>query len=259
MTDKIESDATEAATPSSAEPDNNEGNNDHCITGPRPPSSLAPSEPTRAAQSDWIARITAVLALIAAASSALAAWFGYDSNISTQRPFVSANTLQIGKDLPFYWRFNVVFNNSGNTPTQDMQYIVDLDCDATHNVDPEEKFEHPLPNGLPQHWHVTLGPHSNASLPFGTEIGLPFSVIDKMAKQRSTCALIGVVHYRDSFAFSTEHITKFCYSIGAVTRGNSSVPTYSQCVYWNCADADCDRDKERYQTEFRKLNPSFKK
>lgn len=199
----------------------------------------------------WIALIISVLAL---GASVLSLYFSHESYIGVQRPFVSAKALEIHNDMPLYWHFNVVLQNSGNTSTDDMQYTVDLDCDQSHNIDPQEKFEHPLPNGPPVHWHVTLGPHAEATLPFGTEIGLPFSGIDQMAKQRSFCSISGVVHYRDNFTFSREHVTKFCYAIGAVTRGNSSVPTYSQCVYWNCADGDCDRDKQRYEAEFRKLN-----
>jgi hypothetical protein len=202
---------------------------------------------------------TIIIALTAAIASSISALFTLESYSGVQRPFVSIKSLEAKQDLPLYWNFNVVFRNSGNTQTQGMNYTVDLNCDLAHGADPEELFRNPRPNSLPQHWYITLGPQTDTALPFGTEIGLPFSTIDRMAKERSFCSISGVVHYRDNFTLSSDHVTKFCYVIGAVARENSSTPTYSQCTYWNCADKDCDRDKERYQAALQALNPQLAK
>lgn len=68
-----------------------------------------------------------------------------------------------------------------------------------------------------------------------------------MAEDRSFCFISGAIHYRDYFTSSEEHISKFCYAIGAIRQDNGLHPTSSQCIYWNCADKDCERDSQRYE------------
>jgi len=98
--------------------------------------------------------ITAAVALVAAIAAAISAYFAgqqseaarkanelnHESYVAVQRPFVTAKTLEIIQNLPSYWTFNVVFHNSGNTPTQDMQYTVRLNCSAAAQRDPGDDF-----------------------------------------------------------------------------------------------------------------------
>lgn len=59
----------------------------------------------------------------------------------------------------------------------------------------------------------------------------------------------GVVHYGDVFPGSPGHITKYCFWIQAVENKNVHEPRVVLCSYWNCADDECERDKEAYDAE----------
>jgi hypothetical protein len=61
-----------------------------------------------------------------------------------------------------------------------------------------------------------------------------------------------VIHYYDIFPGTKEHVTKFCFAIGAEkTAENEIKPRYGSCRHWNCADEECKTDRDAYQREVR--------
>jgi hypothetical protein len=66
--------------------------------------------------------------------------------------------------------------------------------------------------------------------------------------------IAGVVHYRGPFSRSPDYITKFCFAVVPIKESNAVRPTYQPCLYWNCADDDCNADKAAYEAALRKQN-----
>ena len=62
----------------------------------------------------------------------------------------------------------------------------------------------------------------------------------------------GVIHYRDIFAHSEAHVTKYCYSIGAARNQKDEMePSIGLCGHWNCADDECKTDRDAWVAEVR--------
>ncbi|MGA8898140.1 hypothetical protein, partial [Bradyrhizobium sp.] len=65
----------------------------------------------------------------------------------------------------------------------------------------------------------------------------------------------GVIHYRDAFAGTPRHVTKFCYSVIPFKELNGEVRVnFDRCLYWNCADEDCKADRERWDHDLKIAN-----
>jgi len=60
----------------------------------------------------------------------------------------------------------------------------------------------------------------------------------------------------DRYPGTPEHITKYCFWIRAIEDGDSWKPEPTLCSYWNCADEECERDKDAYADNVAK---TFKK
>jgi hypothetical protein len=167
----------------------------------------------------------------------------------TQRPYVSAPELRIVKREPIYWMFQVMVENSGGTPTKDLRYVVV----SSYNVaptDPEDAFLHPKEPYLIFSGGF-IAPKSKTALLPG-ESGLPQSVIDQMANDKSYFYIFGVIHYRDRFFGTPEHVTKFCFGALAIKgQDGRGTPGWDVCRHWNCVDEDCQNDKERYEAELK--------
>jgi hypothetical protein len=190
------------------------------------------------------------ITLVIAAAGIAAAIYGNQQAIATresyaevQRPFVIMTGLQIRQHLiPMpYWFFNVMAQNSGNTPTKDMRYIVLTTYGNPE--DPEESFRNPRPPT----WvaRITLPPHFNGPLHFGQN-GIPVNSFKQQVEQHKWWFIYGTAHYFDRFESSKEHITKFCYGVGAWIDDKNE-PGYEPCLFWNCADDDCEADKLNYE------------
>jgi hypothetical protein len=65
---------------------------------------------------------------------------------------------------------------------------------------------------------------------------------------KESYAAIGVIHYRDVFPRTDEHITKFCLMIirGTDLDGNVVPKDGGLCQFWNCTDEQCDDDKAKH-------------
>jgi hypothetical protein len=205
-------------------------------------------------------RVTPFAALLTALVSLVLAYLAWHTDLTTreallvvQRPFVTVTGLQIGQESfgasgPTTWTFAPIVQNSGSTPTKDMQYVSAVS--GVQPGDPEDAFQRPV---APFERHrATLGPHYNGPL-LGGWSGLPFSVVKEMADNRSPYFIYGAIHYRDQFAESEEHISKFCFVVQASVEQGMARPGYDPCVFWNCTDEDCKTDREAYYAEVARL------
>jgi hypothetical protein len=197
----------------------------------------------------------AVVAFVAYQEARRQAEAAIEANTHAQRPFVLITGLRLDQSaigasgaLPYLF-VRVVAQNNGNTPTKNMRLV--MVGPATSAYDPELAYQNP-PNAVTR-WRVSLPPHFNGSLPWG-QAGIPMSAFRQTVVQgRMPYFIFGAAHYWDRFTDSKEHITKFCFAI-AVLMSDESVPSYEPCVYWNCADDDCEADDQEYKQELRKRN-----
>jgi hypothetical protein len=69
-------------------------------------------------------------------------------------------------------------------------------------------------------------------------------------KGEATYFIVASIHYHDVFKDSPEHITKSCFRVGATIEADDTIkPSYGLCTHWNCADSECDDDREEYEEE----------
>jgi hypothetical protein len=58
-------------------------------------------------------------------------------------------------------------------------------------------------------------------------------------------SIFGLIYYNDIFPSTKEHVTKFCYQIGAnLSETNQIASSFGFCNHWNCADDECDDDRK---------------
>jgi hypothetical protein len=186
-----------------------------------------------------------------------------ESFTAVQRAFVFGKELLVKYDTEVmsYWRFAILVTNSGNTPTKGMEYVTI--SDRATPLDPEEafvttpKYVYGVPPSLIQRRSGDLlGPHDEFVL-IGSETGVPAGSIAKMAEARENYYVRGVIHYRDVFKETVEHITKFCFAAIPYKSGQETKVSVQRCLYWNCADDDCKDDRERYDHDLSVLNPNL--
>jgi hypothetical protein len=180
------------------------------------------------------------------------------SNV-TNRPFVFAKGVTIDQTImQGYWTFGIPVENSGNTPTRGMDHLtISSQADPS---DPEDVFvrtpksAYDAPGNFHQRWRGSLlGPKAQMHL-LGSQTGLPVTTVSKMAEDRQNYYISGVIHYRDAFVGTPDHVTKFCYAVIPFKEGTETRVNYDRCLYWNCADEDCKADRERYDHDFMAAN-----
>jgi hypothetical protein len=183
-----------------------------------------------------------------------------ESFTAVQRAFVFANELKVshGILLPIYWGFGVMTENSGNTPTKEMEYLTISDLALPNDPEdiflktPKEVYGHE-PTLNQRRSGDLLGPKAQMIL-VGSQTGLPDNVVAKMTTDRTNYYVRGVIHYHDVFRGTEEHVTKFCFAAIPYNDGKEFKIGVERCLYWNCADADCKADRERYDRDLRALN-----
>jgi hypothetical protein len=198
-----------------------------------------------------------------------------ESFTAVQRAFVGISEVKVERAKVFGfdgWLITPVIKNSGNTQTKGLHSLTieaclgggiiiggtESNCSAmerraTGPIDPEDSFRTPfakiriLPI-LPQ-----------ATIPGGAAFITP-ERIKNIANRGEPGYLYGVIHYRDVFAGTPDHITKYCFEFdGGVTLTDAEPkPVYGYCPHWNCADDECKADREEYESEFAAL-PNGKK
>jgi hypothetical protein len=234
----------------------------------------------------WLEYATGFFALVAALGSMSAVFVGYwqwsamrennkisrESFTSVQRAFVTISSFdtpirlgdvpgQPGK-LVKYWWFIPNIRNNGNTPTKDMQYFVGatcpremtwsmpgrmaIACDFTRQdiLDPVDIFQKPAFKDMGS--AAILGPQSAIGL---GGIGITENSIQAILNGYQMY-LFGLVYYHDIFPDTPQHITKFCYQIGANRSDNDEiVSSFGFCTHWNCADDECKDDRKAWETD----------
>jgi hypothetical protein len=181
-----------------------------------------------------------------------------ESFAGVQRAFVTAK--QLGSDdktMPTNQIFYTILENSGNTPTRNLEVFVDTqfdlkeinsppDADRLRPIfapaDPVDHFEARKKEWSPQ--PVVIGPKGLAQINIG---GPPKSHLDKMAALRADGYVFGVAYYDDVFKGSKRHISKFCFVVQPVKDSDTTRVGYGLCQHWNCADEECETDKRRYE------------
>jgi hypothetical protein len=182
-----------------------------------------------------------------------------ESFAAVQRAFVTAKELgSDGQTFPTNQIFYAILENSGNTPTRNLEVFVDSQFDL-HEInsppdpdrvrpifapsDPADYFERRQREWPPQ--PVVIGPKGLAQINIG---GPPKSHLDEMAKKRADGYVFGVAYYDDVFKGSKRHISKFCFVVQPVKDADKTKVGYGLCQHWNCADEECETDKRRYES-----------
>jgi hypothetical protein len=111
--------------------------------------------------------------------------------------------------------------------------------------DPEEVFQSPEADG--RRFPGIIGPKAPSSLADSFVAGIPATYVADLATRRKDFYIYGVVHYRDWFSDTSEHITKFCFAGQPVSKNGLVQVGFLPCQYWNCADDDCKTDRAEFE------------
>jgi hypothetical protein len=194
-----------------------------------------------------------------------------DSFTTVQRAFITIVDLQFeatrdAQGKATSWMFIPIIENSGSTPTKDMKVTRIMTGGPTkpeegwsqsypsiklpHDPgDPDEVYYKPEPF---HPTHLLLGPKARLPLPLSATGGIGVDLLRNVIERGWEHAAFGVIHYYDIFPGTKEHVTKFCFAIGAEkTTQNEIKPRYGVCRHWNCADEECRADRDAYQSEVR--------
>ncbi len=170
-----------------------------------------------------------------------------ESYASVQRAFISNVRLELRPESnsdgkPGYWTVHLTVQNSGATPTKNLEYVSGYFRAPAQIGDPEELFS------LPAEWlkitkgALTIAPQSDVEIQNPAIFGLASANNDPRYNMISGF-LAGAIRYHDQFIGSEIHITKFCFQI----LDNSKLLSFP-CSRWNCSDDDCETNKEQYDS-----------
>jgi hypothetical protein len=184
---------------------------------------------------------------------------------AVQRAFITVSDVEM---TPLYdngeithWALRVNVENSGNTPTVDLNVVP---TNTSYPIERQEVRSPGVPNdpenarGILKNGgislHALIGPHVRYPI---TSFGLPAAKgasdgIDAILTRKSRAFTYGAIHYHDIFEGTREHVTKYCYGIGAEETKDGVMPRPYPCSHWNCADDECLRDKRSYDDEVTK-------
>ncbi len=187
---------------------------------------------------------------------------------SVQRAFVSVKEIAInlrpeetaeGK----WWDFNVVFHNSGNTPTKNMKYLKWTPPDEINRsgTDPRRHTPPDQEEGTLKGARNSMSEDqindliwSNAFIAPQTDFRSPVTAVSAeslglVSKGKWGMFIQGVARYRDVFPGTDEHVSKFCFRLMAISKDGELFPDFFRCKHHNCADEECQRDERAYQKE----------
>ncbi|MFI4948616.1 MAG: hypothetical protein ACHQC9_07435 [Alphaproteobacteria bacterium] len=205
-----------------------------------------------------------------------------DSFEAVQRAFIvtELTRVRIGTAPSTVWNYSIVISNSGNTPTQNLSFVSIDPPDDIHILMDEDQsrlmrafcLEHAVnaPRDPDRLFADSVGQYVRDTSPIGHLLLGPkqiagigdFSLMQEEITQEwlwhsPPHFFAGEIKYHDIFPNSPEHISKFCYNIGAGIRGNTE-PLPGRCAHWNCADAECEADHKRYEKEIEAVNDLVK-
>lgn len=169
-----------------------------------------------------------------------------ESFAGVQRAFVTAKHLgSDGQTMPTNQIFYAILENSGNTPTRNLEVFVETQFDLKEiNSPPDKDRARPLfaPTNPADYFEarrkewppqpVVIGPKGLAQINIG---GPPKTHLDEMAKNRADGYVFGIAYYDDVFKGSKRHISKFCFVVQPVKDNDTTRVGYGLCQHWNCA------------------------
>ncbi len=226
-----------------------------------------------------ISCLKSIDSLILAIATIFLAWIAYwqwetlekadDTSRAVNRAFVAGKTVAISRDLPMYWQFNTIIENTGSTRTraQNVEVHVYYDFSGDENDRNTEKRTRPVftPRDDPEELlrknvgaefatvdRIPLNSKSTYTIPGS---GYLFRSIDQMAEKRADGYISGVITYDDVFNGSKRHISKFCFVIQPVKIGTEpTTVSGGLCQYWNCVDEnECTYHKEKYDADVKAI------
>jgi len=203
---------------------------------------------------------------------------------ATQRAFVTANDVRTeikksddGADI---WSVRVFIENSGTTPTKDLEYSkkeriilpasslldtsvgLDLDpitdCDLDYyavknsNWSFHPSTEHPdwLPpvSRLPR---MLLGPHAKFEL---AKLNISREDWRDISQGKKVGIITSCIKYHDILSVNLDRTSKLCYIVSAEQPlAGESGPYIQPCRYGNCADDECEDDRDARDLEVKQL------
>ncbi len=193
-----------------------------------------------------------------------------DATRAVERASVSVTDLKItpeaiGQDRNASFAIMAAARNSGHTATKYMTsrymmsrymrnevsapfYGMDSGLDpATYNLIPVKSRLGPGES-------VPIGTNGKANGTVNGDLNLLNGEIEWMADNLQQVFYAGVIRYRDVFEGTPEHLTKFCFVIGA-RRAGKDVPAVPYnagfCPHWNCADEECKSDEVDFYKELK--------
>ena len=220
----------------------------------------------------WLVIWTAVLAIVAIITTVVGyiQWRALLKTDSTtreaftavQRPFIIATGLAASQDLPGYWTFQTILENTGSTPTKNMTVTSAVSFSVPvlpDSPDDPGELRKQSREAYPTVTDYFIGPHGKVAV---DAISLINKTLEDMADQRADFFVYGIARYNDQFAETAERLTKFCFVVRPY-KGQTGLTLQNRgpCHHWNCGDGDCQRDKQGYEeerAEFLRKNPAAK-
>ncbi|AUC97738.1 hypothetical protein CWS35_28440 [Bradyrhizobium sp. SK17] len=220
----------------------------------------------------WLVIWTAVLAIVAVVTTGV----GYvqwrallktdgttrEAFTAVQRPFIIATGLAASQDLPGYWSFQTILENTGGTPTKNMTVTTAVSFSVPvlpDSPDDPGELKKQSSEAYPTVTNHFIGPHGKVAV---DAISLITKTLEEMADNRADFFVYGIARYNDQFAETTERLTKFCFVVRPYKeKSGLTLQNRGLCHHWNCGDEDCQRDKRGYQAELAEFlgkNPAAK-
>jgi hypothetical protein len=235
-------------------------------------------------------RNVAALSAIAGGAAVLAALFAggayvearrqanaaEQSVVAVQRAFIVVSGLKEEivreKDKVVGVNFTPIIRNSGNTPAKQIRWVTLDPFNVTQTSQIREFFRDPNPTDPddfiqrpdnPPAVSISrgiLGPHDD--LLMGPALPLNERTFQYVLTNRIGRFYFGAIRYFDLFS-NKERVTKYCYAVNSFVSGQDGFdlngpvtvpnvrPFPTLCAHWNCADEDCEADKQRYEEEKR--------
>jgi hypothetical protein len=113
-----------------------------------------------------------------------------------------------------------------------------------------------------QKFHAIVGPKQPLKLPQSSRPNFAVwaqngKVAGDFIPPKGWGYFFGEIIYNDVFPKTKNHITKYCFKITGI-GGKEGPLLIDPCVHWNCADDECQSDKERYEAEAAKVAATSK-
>jgi hypothetical protein len=168
--------------------------------------------------------------------------------VRTERAFVYPQDIRATSyikqaDQPIEWSFEVMWVNSGKSPTRDLRLGVSGHLRQA-DLPEDNSFRIPDDNVV----KALIGPGATVGSDW---FHVPGGRLRSVQEGTWFLYVWGCARYRDVFDGTPEHVTKFCYKIGVLgdpmrPAGPDNVVQFTRKFYarHNCTDEDCEEQNE---------------